>query len=138
MNVDDIGPRQRPCHASGIWSSMKVGKISRKAVSCLTKSQFSSGSGRALGFELDVEQLRTFWSHPSRAPMFFLIADVSLDGELELSDGPCDPFLGLLRTGGPFRFSTVSHRFARKILPSTVNLSGSVLVPSSRFFVGSP
>ena len=58
------------------WPGMKEGKISRKNRLMLHEISVDLGSGRAPGFELDFEQLRTlptvrFCSHPQRAPIFY-------------------------------------------------------------------
>ena len=102
MYVDDIGIVSD--HVTQVHMVFNESRQDfKKSRLVLDQISVSSGSGRALGFELDVEQLRTFWSHPSRAPMFFLNRRRVAGWELEGLMGHVT-FFGPPQTGDPFAF----------------------------------
>ena len=101
MYVDDIGiVSDRVTQVHMVFNESR--QDFKKSRLVLDQISVRSGSGRALGFELDVEQSRTFWSHPSRAPMFFESQTCRWMGTGR-PDGPCDLF-GPPQTEDPFAF----------------------------------
>ena len=111
---------------------MKVSKISRKVVSCSTRSPLALVFGRALGFELDVEQLRTLPTVERvglirKGLRCFESQTCRRMGTGGL-DGPCDS-PGLRQTGDSLPLYIVSLA----IFITSGNPSGSVHVPQAVF-----
>ena len=111
MYVDDIGlASDHVMQVHMVFNESR--QDSKKSRLVLDQISVSSGSGRALGFELDVEQLRTFGRIRQGLRCFLNRRRVAGWGTGR-PDGPCDLF-------GPPQTETLSlfhcvHRFARKI-----------------------